>query len=865
MTDALHGYQAAQLGVVGGRTTLPRYGPSMRSHPHPAFFAVVSLLACAVLTCQDQWQGLGGGANDRVVCLVHDEIGDRVYVAGDFSQLGATVSSKAGVWNGTAWTALGAAFSATPEAITRSAAGEVYIAAGTLGDSTTSRVYRLSGTSWVAHGNGTFAGPVRGLAVDGDTVYATGSFLSVGGRSASNVAACVAGGDWNGFGGGLNGEGHSVSVMPGGGVIAVGGDFTQAGSVPANRVALWEGSAWFALGAGTNDRVRAVQWTGTIVDPILHVAGHFTQAGSVAATGVARYASGVWTGVGTRSTGAAYALFVRADNNLVVGHGTGVDVWNGTSWTPRLLGNQVSCLWYDADGDIYVGGSFTTGAPYDRLARWDPTPPTASVSVPSDTAFEGGSQGLFRLALGNSEPADVRIGLTVAGTATVADATLPAYVTVPAGTTTIDVPLVATNDVVAESDESVILTVNASGSGYTVGAPNSATAWIRDDDTGSQPEVTVTVTAPAAGEGSGNGTIRLVLSAPAAAPLTVSYQLSGTAINGTDYALLSGSASFGVGASAVNLTIQPTNDALTEGAETASVTVVTGTGYVVGNPAYGTVVIADDEAVGITPTVALVALDTLATEGSDTASFSLSVNLAQTIPLVVHFTRAGTASQGTDYATIGTASTIPAGSNSEIITVVTLNDALVESVETVTLALATDAAYVIGGPASSSISILDDDATTPVVTMDAPDFDATEGLDSGTIVVTLTPAPTVDLTIPIAFFGSAQPNIDYTHNVTFTWPAGTASQTFTITALADAELESDEEVRLSAQAGLGYTLGWPSTNAVTIHNRAPVPPGGGASAASGDSGGGGGGCGGGAIAVLLACTLFACRLRKQVG
>ncbi len=825
------------------------------------------VICLGTATAVDNWQGIGGGGDDRIWCLLHDESAEKLYVAGDFNNVGAVSSYHAAVWGGSSWSALGAAFTATPLAIARSAVGDIYLAAGTVGDAATTRVYRLSGSSWVAHGNGAFAGPVKGLAIDGDTVYATGYFTTVGGRPANHIAKCIAGGDWDAVGTGLNGEGHGVSVRPGGGAIAVGGAFTQAGGATANRVALWDGANWSAIGAGTNDRVRAVQWTGTSMAPILHVAGDFTQAAGIAATGVARY-DGTWTAVGTRSTGTAYCLYVRSDASLVVGHASGVDAWGGTTWATRPLTGSVTGVWYDADGDIYACGAFSVagGSLFNRVARWDATPPSATLSVPLDIAYEGGANGQFRVTIANTEPADLIVGVSYTGTASTGDYTTPAaFITVAAGTTSTNIPIAAINDTVAEVDESVIATINAFGSGYGIGAPDSATAWIRDDDTGSQPEVTVSVPTPNAGEGTGNGTIRINLSAPVAgAPLTIDYQVSGTATNGTDYATLSGSVTLGIGASAANLSIQPVNDAFVEGAETVTVTVVSGANYQLGNPIYGTVIIADDETAGVTPTVTLSAPDTTSTEGlSDTGTFRLTVSPPQASPLTVHFTRGGTATHGTDYATIGTTATIPAGAAIYDIVIAPIDDALTESTETVTLTLAVDAAYTVGNTDTLTVNIIDDESTTPVATFVATDASTTEGADTGTFVITLSPAPAVPLTVTFGIFGDALPSTDYTHDGTFSWAAGQSTKTITITALTDALTEADEEVRFVVTAGTGYTVGAPSSASILIHNTVPGSGGGGGTPSSGGGGGGGGGCGAGGLAGLLLSVACCLGLRRR--
>lgn len=78
-------------------------------------------------------------------------------------------------------------------------------------------------------------------------------------------------------------------------------------------------------------------------------------------------------------------------------------------------------------------------------------------------------------------------------------------------------------------------------------------------------------------------------------PLTVSIGLSGSAINGTDYASIANTITIPAGASSVTLTLAPTDDAIVEGTESAIVGIIAGSGYSVGTSASASVTIADND------------------------------------------------------------------------------------------------------------------------------------------------------------------------------------------------------------------------------------------------------------------------------
>ncbi|MGP1383813.1 MAG: beta strand repeat-containing protein [Thainema sp.] len=122
------------------------------------------------------------------------------------------------------------------------------------------------------------------------------------------------------------------------------------------------------------------------------------------------------------------------------------------------------------------------------------------------------------------------------------------------------------------------------------------------------------------------------------------------------------------------------------------------------------------------PTISLTTSDSSATEGADTAVFTVSRGTDTVGDLTVLIDLSGDAA-ATDYSfSTGTVSNgqlsvvIPAGQSSLAVTVTATDDGLVEANETLTLDLASDAAYVISGTNNSSGITMVSDDTSPVVT-----------------------------------------------------------------------------------------------------------------------------------------------------
>ena len=164
--------------------------------------------------------------------------------------------------------------------------------------------------------------------------------------------------------------------------------------------------------------------------------------------------------------------------------------------------------------------------------------PSASISVsPASVAEDGAPNLVYTVTLNQANhSAATSVNFTIGGTATNGTdyATITSPLVIPAGNTTGTITVNPTADATIESDETVTLTL-AAGTGYTVGAPNTATGTILNDDL---PNLVINdVTANEGNAGITNFTFTVSLSAPAG-PGGVSFDIAtanGTATAGVDY------------------------------------------------------------------------------------------------------------------------------------------------------------------------------------------------------------------------------------------------------------------------------------------------------------------------------------------
>ena len=356
---------------------------------------------------------------------------------------------------------------------------------------------------------------------------------------------------------------------------------------------------------------------------------------------------------------------------------------------------------------LQAAPGYVVGTPgLDGVFIADSSVPTVTVTASVPEATEAGPQnGAFTISRTGATDESLVVVIARGGTANDgADyVNFGLILTIPAGESTLVVPVVPVADNVAEGPETVIMTISA-GTEYIVGGAGSATVTIVDDP----PVVSITAVDPDAAE---------LLSDPGAvvisrsggllsAALDVDLQYGGTA-GTSDYVALLSRQTIPAGETSRQVVITPRADNLVEGPEAVVVSIVTRSWYVTGAPSSATVTIADDP-----PVVSVVATDPDASEsGPDTGTFTFSRsggNLAAS--LLVFFTRGGTATSGADYVSIGggtATTTIPASQSSGVVTITPIADAVAEPAETVDVALVPRSEYAIGTPGAATVFIQD--------------------------------------------------------------------------------------------------------------------------------------------------------------
>ena len=228
------------------------------------------------------------------------------------------------------------------------------------------------------------AGVVEATAVEGSTVYASGSFTTAGDESANNIAVYTEGSGWQALSGGANGR-ISALALDADGRLYAGGDFTEIGGVAARNMAVWDGTAWQALGAGTDGPVLALGVNG---DGEVYAGGAFVTAGGITVNNIARW-DGSWSALTDAATGVSgtnnevRSIAFDESNTLYIGgnfdSGGGqeanrIATFDGSAWGTLGSGTSgfVQAIEITA-GFVYIGGNFAIagGQTVNRIARWN--------------------------------------------------------------------------------------------------------------------------------------------------------------------------------------------------------------------------------------------------------------------------------------------------------------------------------------------------------------------------------------------------------------------------------------------------------------------------------------------------------------
>lgn len=253
---------------------------------------------------------------------------------------------------------------------------------------------------------------------------------------------------------------------------------------------------------------------------------------------------------------------------------------------------------------------------------------------------------------------------------------------------------------------------------------------------------TLSISPTSATEG-GTLSFTVTLSSAATGTVTVNYATSnGTAVAPGDYTSKSGTLTFTSGQTSKTITVVTIDNTAYEPTETMTVTLSSPAGAVIGtSSATGTIIDND------TSIATLSIGNASVTEGGSLAFVVTRTGNTANAVSATYSLASGTATAGSDFSTAGTPGTVSfsAAQITSNIIVPTVDDALIEPAETMTVALSSPSSGAVIGTATGTGTINDNDTSSlPEFTID--DASGTEG---GTLVMNITRSGNTSVAVSI--------------------------------------------------------------------------------------------------------------------
>ncbi len=353
------------------------------------------------------------------------------------------------------------------------------------------------------------------------------------------------------------------------------------------------------------------------------------------------------------------------------------------------------------------------------------------------------------------------------------------------------VSVTTSDDAAVESAETFSMSLSAPTNGATIGSPGGATATLNDNDSaGVCGGVSFTIASNGAVTEGTNSVFTVTKSGTTSSSCSVNYATAnGTAIAGSDYTANSNTLTFTSAQTSKTVSVVTTDDATVESAETFSMSLSNPTsGSTLGSPSSATATINDNDSTPVCSGVSFtIASNGAVTEGVNSVFTVTKTGTATGSCGVSYGTANGTATAGSDYTTKSGSLTFTTAQTSQTVSVVTTDDATVESAETFSMSLSTPTnGAILGTPSSATATINDNDSggTCSGVSFAVNDVEVIEG-DPLTFTVTRSGSTSSSCSISYATAdGTASAGTNYVaKSGTLAFTSTQTSQNVTVTTI----------------------------------------------------------------------------------
>ncbi|MEJ6486264.1 Calx-beta domain-containing protein [Nostoc punctiforme UO1] len=414
---------------------------------------------------------------------------------------------------------------------------------------------------------------------------------------------------------------------------------------------------------------------------------------------------------------------------------------------------------------------------------------------------------------GSDGAVSVRVNLTNGTAIAGSDYTnTPITVTFANGETSKTVTIPIVNDAIAESNETINLTLANPQGGATLGTQTTAILTIIDNDqakpgtlafsqssfTVNEDGTPVTVVTVSRTDGS-DGAVGVIVNL-----------INGSAIAPNDYSNTAISVNFTDGETSKTVTIPIANDALLEGNETINLSLTNPTGgAILGTQQNATLVIIDNDIqLAFANSTFTVNEDgtpinqvTVVRSGLTSTAVSATIELSD-----------GTATTPSDYTNTSITVTFVAGETSKTVAIPIINDLVLEARETVNLTLTNPTGgATLGTQNTATLNIVDNDIAPGIIQFGNANYSINENGIPVT-AITLTRSGGSDGAVGVRVNlsnGTANAGSDYTNSsIQVDFADGESIKTVTIPIIDDAIVDPDQTINLTlSNATGGATIG----------------------------------------------------------
>jgi hypothetical protein len=244
----------------------------------------------------------------------------------------------------------------------------------------------------------------------------------------------------------------------------------------------------------------------------------------------------------------------------------------------------------------------------------------------------------------------------------------------------------------------------------------------------------------------------------------------------------------------------------------------------------------------LVPSASVAVGDAVCSETSaNPGTFIITLSTPSPAAVTVTYALTGRAHNGTDYGTVPTSVSIPAGQTTATVTVTPIDDSKYEKAESVILTLTAGSGYSVGSPSTATLSLQDND-----------------GLQQTSTALSFSQAPIAGTAITY----TAPSNAEWLTDLNTTWAWGDGSST-----PVSGSTSSTHTYGAAGPYTITVTLVDP-VNSATLVETFPITvssgsgAGGGGGGAGGSKGGGGSCAMGSGLGMMLLVLIGACRLGR---